>query len=171
MCTLSNINILYAVCAVMLLFLVLVGNSAWFRILRGYTLLLKSPVLMGSCPHRWYLNHMPHIVLLAFIHLVTNISALTAPSSAVGHKNTYLPFSALHVRWKYIMWWYYTSVASCMLSNTNHFIDASKYIFWYIYIVSSLPSNREFNDKPEGSKYIHDIQIVSSALWATKICP
>ena len=35
----------------MLLFLVLSENSSWFRILRSYMLLLKSPVLMRSCPH------------------------------------------------------------------------------------------------------------------------
>ena len=34
----------------MLIFLVLVGNFAQFRILRSYMLLLKSPVLMCS----WY---------------------------------------------------------------------------------------------------------------------
>ena len=43
-----------------------------------------------------------------------------------------------------------------LLMHQNTFSDIS--------IVSSLPSNREFNGKPEGSKYIHDIQIVSSAL-------
>jgi len=33
----------------MLLFLVLVGNSNWFRILHSDTLLLQPPVLMRSC--------------------------------------------------------------------------------------------------------------------------
>ena len=35
----------YAYVQCMLLFLVLVGNCAWFRILHSYTLLLKSPFI------------------------------------------------------------------------------------------------------------------------------
>ena len=52
-CALSNINKMgyfYAHAVRVLLFLVLAGNSIQFRILRSYTLLLKSPALDLSLP-------------------------------------------------------------------------------------------------------------------------
>ena len=41
------------------------------------------------------------------LHSKQDISAFAAPSSAVGYQ----------LSWKYIVWWYYASVASHMLSN------------------------------------------------------
>ena len=94
---------------------------------------------------------------------MTNVSALTAPSSAVGHKLKYLSFF-------FCSTCRYTENTLCgdttlvlhracfqiqinLLMHQNTFSDVS--------IVSSLPSNKEFNEKPEGSKYICDIQVVS----------
>ena len=47
----------YAACAqCMLPFLILAVNSAWFRILHSYMLLLKLPVLMHSCMHSFLIS-------------------------------------------------------------------------------------------------------------------
>jgi len=53
-CALSNINYFTQRAQCVLLFLVLAGNFARFRILHSYTPLLKSPVLVSSW---WVLLH------------------------------------------------------------------------------------------------------------------
>ena len=105
---------------------------------------------------RSYLNHMSYIALLVLILQETNISAFTAPLSAVGHQ----------LCWKYMVWWYYISVACLQIHFINSILGCN-YCFklncpltWRVLWKACMH---------EGSKTIHDIQVVFSALWATKI--
>ena len=72
---LSNINKMAYFCVraqCMLLFLVLAGNSTRFRILRSYTLLLKSPVLMHSCLPTSYIAESKMVALSSLFPSHTN---------------------------------------------------------------------------------------------------
>ena len=63
----------------MLLFLVLAGNFAWFRILQSCTLLLKLPVLMCSCSMYGY----------AWLSLYVSLSKTKTTQPINQYINTY----------------------------------------------------------------------------------